>query len=246
MDNSGKYEVKLNNFDGPLDLLLQLISKAKIEIKDIFVSEITDQYLRYLAETDMDDLENSSEFLEMAATLLYIKSRALLPRIKEESDEDPEGELIARLEEYRRYREAAEEMRFLEGAARDIYYKLPEEIADTREDVYLNADTVLLYEAMKELLLRTGKNRAREEEVVIRQDYVSVHAQMRMIRNKLRRKESVSFFSLFSENPSRMEIAVTFYALLELINQGRITITQKDAFGDISIMRREKEKNGQK
>ena len=103
MENSGKYEVKLNNFDGPLDLLLQLISKAKIEIKDIFVSEITDQYLRYLAETDMDDLENSSEFLEMAATLLYIKSRALLPRIKEESDEDPEGELIARLEEYRRY-----------------------------------------------------------------------------------------------------------------------------------------------
>ena len=129
MENSGKYEVKLNNFDGPLDLLLQLISKAKIEIKDIFVSEITDQYLRYLAETDMDDLENSSEFLEMAATLLYIKSRALLPRIKEESDEDPEGELIARLEEYRRYREAAEEMRFLESAARDIYYKLPEEIA---------------------------------------------------------------------------------------------------------------------
>ena len=83
-----KYQLKLSNFDGPLDLLLHLISRAKIEVKDIFVSEITEQYLAYLQQSDMQDLESASEFLEMAATLLYIKSRALLPKIKTETEED--------------------------------------------------------------------------------------------------------------------------------------------------------------
>ena len=83
-----KYQLKLSNFDGPLDLLLHLISRAKIEVKDIFVSEITEQYLAYLQQSDMQDLESASEFLEMAATLLYIKSRALLPKIKTETEEE--------------------------------------------------------------------------------------------------------------------------------------------------------------
>ena len=129
-----KYQCKLDNFDGPLDLLLHLIRRAKISIQEIFVSEITEQYLAYLQQSDMQDLEGASEFLEMAATLLYIKSRALLPRRPAEEDEEvsEEDQLVQRLTEYKRYREAAEQFGKMEARGRAYFYKLPEEIVDTR------------------------------------------------------------------------------------------------------------------
>ena len=127
------YEIKLTNFEGPLDLLLHLISKAKIEPKDIFVSEITEQYLAYMAQSDLLDLERASDFLQMAATLLYIKSRALLPagRAEAELDENgltPEEQLVARLNEYRRYKAVSEELKALEEKGRGQFFRLPEEI----------------------------------------------------------------------------------------------------------------------
>ena len=235
-----KYQLKLSNFDGPLDLLLHLISKAKIEIKDIFVSEITEQYLEYIRESETEDLESTSEFLEMAATLLYIKSRSLLPKEKTVTEEEsPEDELVRRLEEYKKYKEASELMREFEKDSRGIYYKLPEEITDTREPVYLNADVDLLCRAFSELLKREEKKPG-SEDVVIQRDYVSMHAQMRMITSRLGKERKVDFFSLFSEHPTRMEIAVTFYALLELISQGRITVLQDDTFGNIEIERKDR------
>ncbi len=234
-----KYQLRLSNFDGPLDLLLHLISKAKIEIRDIFVSEITEQYLEYIRSSNIDDLESTSEFLEMAATLLYIKSRSLLPREKAEAEEEsPEDELVRRLEEYRKYKEAALEMRSFEKDGQGIFYKLPEEIIDTRDSIYINADVGILVQAFRELLRKADNRPSAGEQVVVTQDYVSMHAQMRMISSRLRKEKKLDFFSLFSENPTRMEIAVTFYALLELISQGKISVVQDDTFGNISIEQR--------
>ena len=123
------YYVSLRQFEGPLDLLLHLISKAKVDIKDIFVSEITEQYLASMQDIDELDMDTASEFLTMAATLLEIKSRALLPRPPKEEDgeETPEQALIRRLEEYKLYKESAGRMKEFEQAAMQVFSKLPEE-----------------------------------------------------------------------------------------------------------------------
>jgi segregation and condensation protein A len=242
-----KYQLKLANFDGPLDLLLHLISRAKIEVKDIFVSEITEQYLAYLQQSDMQDLESASEFLEMAATLLYIKSRALLPKIKSEEEEElsEEDRLVQRLNEYKRFKEAAEELRELEESSREFYYKRPEEIIDTRAPVLINASVEALMNAYRVMLAKTKVQRQQENNVVIRADYVSMHDRMRLIMARLAVREAVDFAELFSPQPTRMEVAVTFYALLELIAQGKITVRQSNVFGTIDIYRKQKEQNGQ-
>ena len=240
-----KYQLKLSNFDGPLDLLLHLISRAKIEVKDIFVSEITEQYLAYLQQSDMQDLESASEFLEMAATLLYIKSRALLPKIKTETEEElsEEDRLVQRLNEYKRFKEAAEQLRELEESGREFYYKLPEEIVDTRAPVLINASVEALVGAYQAMLAKVKIQRQQENDVVIQADYVSMHDKMRLIMARLAVREEIDFAELFSPEPTRMEVAVTFYALLELIAQGKITVSQNDIFGAIGIYRRQKERN---
>lgn len=124
------YYVSLKQFEGPLDLLLHLITRAKVDIKDIFVSEITEQYLASMGSVDELDMDTASEFLTMAATLLEIKSRALLPRPPEpaeDGEETPEQTLIRRLEEYKLYKESAGRMKEFEQAAMQVFSKLPEE-----------------------------------------------------------------------------------------------------------------------
>ncbi len=239
-----KYQLKLTNFDGPLDLLLHLISRAKIEIKDIFVSEVTEQYLSYLQQSDMQDLEGASEFLEMAATLLYIKSRALLPKLKNENTDEltEEDLLVQRLNEYKRFKCAAECFRELEEKGRKIYYKLPEEIVDTRAPVYINANVKALVEAYKEMMMtRLNDKHDQNKDIVINADYVSMHEKMRLIMSKLKVETVLDFSALFSSSPTRMEIAVTFYALLELISQGKVFVSQKNAFGNIGIYKKQKD-----
>lgn len=238
-----KYQLKLENFDGPLDLLLHLIRRAKISIQEIFVSEITEQYLAYLQQSDMQDLEGASEFLEMAATLLYIKSRALLPRKPVEEDEElsEEDRLVQRLTEYQRYREAAEQFGEMEARGRAYFYKLPEEIVDMRAPVIVNASVAALEQAYRALLARGGAEKPAAEEVVVRADYVSMHGRMRYILAQLGIRDRVDFFSLFSPSPTRMEVAVTFYALLELIAQGKIAVRQDSAFDNIEIVRRQRQ-----
>lgn len=238
-----KYQLKLSNFDGPLDLLLHLISRAKIEIKDIFVSEITEQYLSYVRQSDLTDLDSASEFLEMAATLLYIKSRALLPKAKVEEEDglSEEDKLIQRLDEYKKYKEAAEQMRQMEEQGRTFFYKLPEELIDTRAPVILNASVQALTEAYRLLMEKIDKQEQDRPEVVVNPDYVSMHAKMNLILMRVNSGKELNFFDLFSPSPTRMEVAVTFYALLELIGQGKITVKQKDMFGNIGIYRKQKE-----
>ncbi len=243
-----KYELKLANFEGPLDLLLHLISKAKIEPQDIFISEITEQYLAYLSCSELLDLESASDFLQMAATLLYIKSRSLLPQKRQDDlDEEglsPEERLIARLNEYKRYKTVADEFKELEENAKGNIYKLPEEILadDADERVFSNADTDALVTAYLKLLEKFKKQEQREEEVVIYQDNFSVKKQMRVIMARLTIKNSITFEEVLSQKPTREELAVTFLSLLELLHDGRVNIEQERVFGEIMISRRVRSK----
>ena len=243
-----KYELKLANFEGPLDLLLHLISKAKIELKDIFISEITEQYLTYLNCSEFLDLESASDFLQMAATLLYIKSRSLLPQKRQDDlDEDglsPEERLIARLNEYKKYKTAAEEFKELEENAKGNFYKLPEEILsdDVQEQVFANANVDALFTAYLRILEKIKKQEQKEEEVVIYRDSFSVRKQMRVILARLTIKSDITFEEVLSSQPTREELAVTFLSLLELLHDGRVNIEQKAVFGEIMISRRVRNK----
>ena len=244
-----QYEIKLSNFEGPLDMLLHLISKAKIEPKDIFVSEITEQYLSYMVQSEFLDLERASDFLQMAATLIYIKSRALLPagRADEDLDENgltPEEQLVARLSEYRRYKAVSEELKILEKESQGQFFRLPEELVAPEGQVpeFLNASVDALMAAYLRALHKAKQKRAQNEpsHVIIERDSISLRGQIRTILARLTIKPNLCFEELLSNAPSRMEIAVTFLALLELLHQGKLYISQEQAFGEIRISKKEK------
>ena len=248
MDNTqtpkDQYAVRLSNFEGPLDLLLHLISQAKIEPKDIFVSEITEQYLAYIDAHTLE-MEAASEFIQMAATLIYIKSRSLLPkkRRQEDLDEDgltPEQRLIARLTEYKRYKEVSETLRDLEASSRQIY-KLPEEVLDTHmgEPVFSNADVNALATAFLRLIKKAGREKPQRRDVVIHRAEYNVREQSRVILARLVIKRELTFEELLSKSPQREEIAATFLALLELLHEGEIAVAQNDVYGQIYVRRRE-------
>ncbi len=234
------YQVQLSQFEGPLDLLLHLIARAKVDICDIFVSEITEQYLATMEDIDALDMDTASEFLTMAATLLEIKSRALLPRLpdpEEEGEESPEQALIRRLHEYKAIKEGAGEMQSIERAARAVFSKLPEEYPLPPPTYQLDNLTMDgLVAAFRRLMLRA----AEPEEVTfttraIARESFSIQECVFRISARVRRG-SVQFSHLFSEHPTRDEVVTLFMALLELLRLGKLHIQQSEVFGDILLM----------
>ena len=233
------YHIKLTQFEGPLDLLLHLINKAKIDLQDIFISEITEQYLSYMEEIEQVDMERASDFLNMASSLLYIKSRSLLPKRidPEKMDEiDPEQELIDKLRAYKAFKEVSEKLKSMQDAALQYYYKLPEEIPDlvspvVWEDIHVTG----LYEALLEVLSRKKENKPVFEKVEVHHDSFSVRLQSKKILNLLRIKKTVRFAELFEDRAAPMEIAVTFLALLQLWHTDKLLIDQKSHFGEIMV-----------
>ena len=235
--------IKLDQFEGPLDLLLHLIGKAKIEPKDIFVSQITDQYLELVRNAGTIEMESASEFLQMAATLVYIKSRSLLPerRRLEEVEEDgltPEERLVRQLEEYKRYKEAASLLREMEAKGAGYWGKLPEEPAPREDTGFSNADVNALMHTYQKLLQKLEAQKATPPSVVIRGDGFSVRMQQRMVMARLVISPRLRFEELVSETPTREELAVTLLAVLELLHSRRIILAQQESFGEIWIERR--------
>nr|WP_122013545.1 segregation/condensation protein A [Maliibacterium massiliense] len=243
------YVVRLEQFEGPLDLLLHLIRRAQIDIKDIFLSQITEQYLATIRQAESMDMDVSSAFVAMAATLLEIKSRALLPRPPKVSDaddeqEDPEAALIRQLTEYKLFKEASEEMRQMERIGKQMYFKLPEELPPPGLELDLEGvDTQGLYEAFSNVLLRkmarqqAADRPARE----IQRDVFTISGKMVYIQRKLKGRGRVRFDALFGEAATREEVIVTFIAMLELLRLGRIGVRQTQQFGPIDIRWMEKE-----
>ena len=232
------YVVSLKQFDGPLDLLLTLISRAKIDICDIFVSEITEQYLEYMAGVDELDMDSASEFLQMAATLVEIKSRALLPVPPKPEDpeaETPEQALIRQLTEYKAFKETCEDLKRLEEAARLMLNKLPEEYPLPPPEYELTGLTLEgLTRAFLRVLSRAGKTEETVQQREIRRDSYTVQNCMARIQSRLR-KGSIAFEELFDEEPCRAEIAGLFMGMLELLKLNRVRVRQRGVFGEIIL-----------
>ena len=234
------YVVSLKQFEGPLDLLLHLISKAKVDIKDIFVSEITEQYLASLEGIDELDMDKASEFLTMAATLLEIKSRALLPRPpapQEEGEETPEQALIRRLEEYRLYKESAGRMKEFEQAAMQVFSKLPEEYPLPPQPVELTGLSLDgLVRALERIIAR--QTQAEDPGRVFRsitRDRFTIEQCVFNLTSRLR-KGPVLFTDMLSDQVTRDEIVSYCMAMLELIKMGRLHARQEHTFDDILIL----------
>ena len=234
------YIVSLKQFDGPLDLLLTLISNAKLDIQDIFVSEITEQYMESMKLVDELDMDSASEFLQMAATLLEIKSRAMLPKPPKPEEEgalSPEEELIRQLTEYKQFKEISARMHQLEEEARALMTKLPEEYPLPPPNIEITGLTLeKLAKAFQKVLARAeaaeqNENMASRE---IRRDSFTVAGCMAFISKRLRRG-SFRFVELFEENYSREEVITMFLAVLEMARLSRVHVEQTGAYGEIYL-----------
>lgn len=234
------YVVSLKQFDGPLDLLLTLISNAKVDIQDIFVSEITEQYLEAMTLTGELDMESASEFLQMAATLLEIKSRSMLPKLPKPEVEEglsPEEALILQLTEYKQIKEASARMQQMEEEARALMTRLPEEYPLPPPTVEITGLTLeKLVKAFRRVLDR-AEAAERAEHMAgreMRREQFTISGCMARIGRRLR-SGRFGFSELFDGEMTRSEVITMFLALLEMSKLGRIRIEQEDAYGEIYL-----------
>ena len=235
-----EYSVEISEFSGPLDLLLHLIEKAKVDIKNVFISEITEQYLEYVSKMSEQDMELSSDFISIAATLLLIKSRSLLPKHEEDQeqfDEEYEKQLIIdRLEEYRTIKNSTGELRIYEKVAANYFTKLPEEIIIKQALKLDDVDKETLYKAFVEVMQR---KKIKPEDVYynyVMQDRFNVTERIEYITGRLKDKKKISFDELFEDTKTKIEVVVTFCALLELLNKQILSLTQNGPFNSIIIV----------
>ena len=235
-----EYSTKLDNFEGPLDLLLHLIKEAKIEIKDVFVSQVTEQFLQYMNSVSLLDVDKASEYLNMAATLLEIKSKSILPRIEDITDdiEDPEQALIRQLEEYKIFKEASEKLKEQENVLR--FYKEPDKSVGDVKIVYNDFNLDGLIAAFSKLLMRVD-DKKRQENVLkeIPKEIFTVKDKVEHIRTILLDKKEVSFFEMFSSYYTKNELITTFQAMLELLKLQYIKVEQNGIFDDITLILRD-------
>ena len=241
------YTTKISNFEGPLDLLLYLVNKAEISIRDIFVSEVTEQYIEYVRSAEDLDMERESEYLGMAATLLEIKSKELLPimQFDWESDgmeddmyDDPQENIFRQLEEYKLFKEASENLKKQETV--DIFYKEPDESATDVRIEYTDFNLKNLVDAFSKLLARLDlEKRIKNAQKEIPKEVFTVADKINYIKTTMLERQTCSFFELFKEDASRMEVITTFQALLELLKLQYLTCEQSETFGDITINLRE-------
>ncbi|MFP3387927.1 segregation/condensation protein A [Brevibacillus sp. SIMBA_040] len=240
------YSIKLDSFEGPLDLLLHLIDKAEVDIYDIPVAEITEQYLATIDTMQQLQLDVASEFVVMAATLLSIKSKMLLPKKEEHvfqqfldmdvEEVDPREELVARLLEYKRYKLLAEQLREMEIGRNQVFTRPAENLSPyVREEDHTVKD-VTLYDLINALEKLVKKVKEKEPITRVSRDEVSIKDRMKEIRHLVRGVGGmVRFSQLFTGGATRSEIVTTFLALLELMKAKEITCIQNQLFQDIMI-----------
>jgi len=232
------YQVKLEVFEGPLDLLLHLIKKEEIDIYNIPISRITEEYLAYVELLKLLNLEIAGEFLVMAATLLQIKSKKLLPVIdldaENQEELDPCQELVRQLLEYKRFKEVAKVLEQREIKQQQIYTRPPVKIEKIGDEEYvIEASLFDLLDAFKNVLKSSVKT-VRE----IIQEEVRIEERMKIIRDRLAEKESLTFEDIFTPESTKMEMIVSLLGLLEMIKQKEIKIMQTRLFDKIRIFRR--------
>jgi segregation and condensation protein A len=230
------YHVKLDAFEGPLDLFLYLIKKNQIDIYDIPMAQITKEYLEYIEVMKLLDIDVIGEFLVMAATLIKIKSRMLLPSKEveetEKEIEDPRIELVRQLAEYQKYREAAGYLEEMETKQREIFVRpLAEEPMDEAWAGRLGVGLFDLLTALKDILIHVSQEKSYD----IEPQTVTLQEKMAHILRALRGKSRIKFWALFDVCLDKPDLIVTFLALLELIRSRKVWVRQSSQFGEIII-----------
>lgn len=236
---TNQYAIKLDNFEGPLDLLCHLIDKNKMDIYDIKISEITDQYLEYINQAEEMNLEVTSEFLIMASTLLYIKSKGLLPKQEEAEEELTEEQLIARIIEYKKYKEITKKLRENFTLFSGRFYKLAEEIKLPKQKLEKEYTNTIIPEVYEGLVDR-NKNRLNQNAENIKKiaitDTYTVASKVKEMFRELVRKPKFVFNKLYSLSKcNKVEVVTAFTGLLELTRRDKVTATQEELFGDIIV-----------
>ena len=231
----------LSSFEGPLDLLLHLISKNEIDIYDIPIVEITKQYLDYIYNLNDLDMEVASEFVVMASTLLEIKSKMLLPVEVDENEEeiDPREDLVARLIEYKAFKELTKELKESEKIYNSTITKDPEYYSEIKEEYIVeDIDVSLLSKALRSILIK-HKMRVNEfsENQTIETDTFSVDDSILTITKVLEKETKISFFSLFKGEVKKGYVIATFLATLELLKMNMVKLIQNEAYDDILLER---------
>ncbi len=241
---TNKYKIKIENFEGPLDLLCHLIEKNKMNIYDISISEITDQYMAYINSMQEMSLEVTGDFLIMASNLLYMKSKILLPVEKEDeekSEEDMKEELILRIVEYKKIKEATESLKLNSEKFSMFHYKLPEKITFEKvkpklekeypNDLLPNVFMKIATENMNKI-----NHRASDVNRLIESEKVTVKSKIKDILRGILKNGKVVFNKMFNlEQKSKIEVITAFMAMLELNRASRVSIEQEYNFGDINL-----------
>lgn len=231
------YEVHLENFDGPLDLLWFLVRRSKININDIFLSEITEQYLATMSQVDNLDLERASEFIEVAACLIEIKSREILPRppVNEDPEDDPKAALIRRMEEYRLLKEASAKIKPLETTGQ--HYREPDPSVGKPRFILGDMTMDGLLDALKKMFVKLEFKAKSNQERALVKDRFTVADKMAQIRAFYEDADTIKFTDLFEDDYSKIEIITTFQAVLELMKGQYFRAEQHEVFGEILLHR---------
>lgn len=235
-----KYAIKIDNFEGPLDLLCHLIDKNKMNIYDIQISEITDQYIKYLDEMEELNLEIASEFLVMASTLLYLKSKNLIPKQNEDEEEElTEEELIRQIIEYKKYKEISKKIRENYDTYSNRYFKQPEKIVLPDQEIEEEFEEGIISKIYADLLERTStkmnQNAKNIEKIAITETYTVANKVKEIYKALIKQKKFV-FNKLFSiKKRNKQEVVTAFTGLLELSRRSKVITKQEKQFGDITV-----------
>lgn len=239
-----QYAIKIDKFEGPLDLLCHLIDVNKMDIYDININDITDQYIKYLNAMEKMNLEIASEFLVMASTLLYLKSKKLLPKQEEEEEELTEEELIQRIIDYKKYKEISKTLKeqYLQYSNR--VFKGQEEISLPKQKVEFNYDAQLIPNLYEDLVKRTSvkmnQNSKNIEKIALVENY-SVSSKVKEMYKTLIKQKRFVFNKLFSiKKRNKQEVVTAFSGLLEMSRRSKVETTQEEIFGDIIVEKKKK------
>ena len=242
---TNKYDLKLDNFEGPLDLLVYLIDKNKMDIYEVKLSDIADQYVNYLKQQEELNLEIASEFVVMASTLLLLKSKSLLPKNVDDEAELTEEELLRRIIEYKKYKEISKLFKENINEYSKRFFKLPDKIELPKQKIekeFKSEDIIEKYKALIERNENKKNENAKNLEKIAIHDTYTVAEKVRDIFRELAKRPKFVFNSLFkiSEKP-KAEVVTAFSGVLELSRRNKVNTNQEKLFGDIIVSRRKKE-----
>ncbi len=240
---TNKYEIKIDNFEGPLDLLCHLIEKNKLNIFEVKISDITDQYLDYINEMEQMNLEVTSEFVVMASTLLYLKSKTLLPKESEDEEELTEEQLLQRIIEYKKYKEISKKLKEMYEVYSKRVFKLPDEIQLPKQQLEKDYDKSIIPEIYEKIVnknkVRINKNAQNIQKIAITDTYTVGSKVKDMYRELIRHKKFV-FNKMFSvKKHNKNEVVTAFTGLLEMSRRNKVLTEQEELFGDITVVKKQ-------